>query len=76
MKKQSGLGIFGILVISLAAAATVIITTGMAIVILRRRRSYKRNSNGSAYAEDVRFLTSDEALDFNLAKPATEFEEL
>jgi hypothetical protein len=54
------------------------IATIVALVILRKRSSYKRGSSGSAFSEDsdVRFLTSDEMLDFNLAKPAGEFEEL
>lgn len=48
------------------------ITALAALFILRRRNLYKRSSNGSAYSDDsdVRFLTSDEVLDFGLAKPA------
>ncbi|XP_014489529.1 PREDICTED: uncharacterized protein LOC106752378 [Dinoponera quadriceps] len=47
---------------------TLVIVT---IVIIRRRKTYKRGSS-SALSEDsdVRFLTSDEILDFNLARPA------
>lgn len=52
----------------------VTIAVAMIIVVLRRRKSYKRGSgsgNGSILSEDsdVRFLTSDEILDFNLARP-------
>lgn len=44
----------------------------LAIFVIRRRRSYKRGTGGSGLSEDsdVRFLTSDEILDFNLARPA------
>lgn len=43
----------------------------LTIIVIRRRKTYKRGS-GSALSEDsdVRFLTSDEVLDFNLARPA------
>lgn len=41
------------------------------IIFIRRKKSYKRGTSGSALSEDsdVRFLTSDEILDFNLARP-------
>ncbi|XP_076761773.1 uncharacterized protein LOC143429845 [Xylocopa sonorina] len=57
--------IFGIL-------AGVLISSVLVIVILRRRKTYKRGTNGSALSEDsdVRFLTSDEILDFTLARPS------
>ncbi|KOX80992.1 MAM domain-containing glycosylphosphatidylinositol anchor protein 1, partial [Melipona quadrifasciata] len=59
-------------------AAVVGILTGVSIslmllvIILRRRKTYKRGTNGSALSEDsdVRFLTSDEILDFTLARPS------
>lgn len=47
---------------------------GMALIVflvLHKRNSYKNGSGKSALSDDsdVRFLTSDEMLDFNLAKP-------
>ncbi|XP_043477393.1 MAM and LDL-receptor class A domain-containing protein 2-like isoform X3 [Leptopilina heterotoma] len=41
------------------------------LFIYKKRQSYKRGKNGSTLSEDseVRFLTSDEILDFNIAKP-------
>lgn len=39
--------------------------------IYKKRKSCKRGKNGSTLSEDsdVRFLTSDEILDFNIARP-------
>ncbi|CAD1476208.1 unnamed protein product [Heterotrigona itama] len=59
-------------------AAVVGILTGVSIslmllvIIVRRRKTYKRGTNRSALSEDsdVRFLTSDEILDFTLARPS------
>ncbi|XP_076161621.1 uncharacterized protein LOC143143798 [Ptiloglossa arizonensis] len=62
-------GIIGVVVGTLTGAS---ITLMVAIIILRRRKTYKRSINGSALSEDsdVRFLTSDEILDFTLARPS------
>ncbi|XP_054010875.1 MAM and LDL-receptor class A domain-containing protein 1-like [Hylaeus anthracinus] len=62
-------GIIGVVVGTLTGAS---ITLMVAIIILRRRKTYKRSANGSALSEDsdVRFLTSDEILDFTLARPS------
>lgn len=49
-----------------------IVGTGLIIfLILQKRNSYKKNSGTSALSDDsdVRFLTSDEMLDFNIARP-------
>lgn len=63
----SATGIVGI------GCAMLMIAGGLAAtVILRRRKSYKRSSrNGKGLAEDsdVRYLTSDEMLDFTMARP-------
>ncbi|OXU26669.1 hypothetical protein TSAR_014496 [Trichomalopsis sarcophagae] len=74
-RQQSTFGLSGIIVIVIGILTGVTITTVVALVFLRRRR---RGSNKSAFSEDsdVRFLTSDEVLDFNLAKPAGEYDEL
>ncbi|XP_078039021.1 uncharacterized protein LOC144471131 [Augochlora pura] len=62
-------GIVGMVVGILAATS---ITLIVAVVILRKRKTYKRGTNGSALSEDsdVRFLTSNEILDFTLARPS------
>ncbi|XP_015585526.1 MAM and LDL-receptor class A domain-containing protein 1 [Cephus cinctus] len=67
-------GVVGIVIGTLAGLA---ITTVIALVILRKRKSYKRGAQDSGLSEDsdVRFLTSDEVLDFTLAKPS-DYEEL
>jgi len=56
----------GAIVIVLSVALTIV------FVVIRRRRTYQRGTSNSALSEDsdVRFLTSDEILDFNLARPA------
>lgn len=62
--------IFGI-VVGLLAAVT--ITAITAFVILHQRRTYKRGNSNSGLSEDsdVRFLTSDEALDFSIARSSS-----
>lgn len=67
--KFSQPGMIGVVVGIVAAMS---ITFIVAIVILRRRKTYKRGTKGSALSEDsdVRFLTSDEILDFTLARPS------
>lgn len=54
-----------------ATLAVISLAIAIAIIVVRRRRAYKRGASGSALSEDsdVRFLTSDEILDFNLARP-------
>lgn len=48
-----------------------LLTLGITIVVIRRKKTYKRGrSSGLSEDSDVRFLTSDEILDFNLARPA------
>ncbi|EZA56986.1 hypothetical protein DMN91_011569 [Ooceraea biroi] len=60
-------------IIVVAGATLVVLSVALVIVIIviRRRRTYKRGTSSSALSEDsdVRFLTSDEILDFNLARP-------
>lgn len=67
--KFSQAGIIGVVVGIVAAMS---ITLVVAIVILKRRKTYKRGTKGSTLSEDsdVRFLTSDEILDFTLARPS------
>ncbi|XP_076625702.1 uncharacterized protein LOC143344033 isoform X1 [Colletes latitarsis] len=62
-------GIIGVVVGTLTGALITLMAT---IIILRKRKTYKRSTNGSALSEDsdVRFLTSDEVLDFTLARPS------
>ncbi|XP_034950001.1 MAM and LDL-receptor class A domain-containing protein 2-like [Chelonus insularis] len=69
------LGIPEIISIIVVLIAAIAIATTVVIVVFKRRKSYKRGSgksNGSVLSEDsdVRFLTSDEVLDFNLARPS------
>ena len=66
--KFSSPGIIGIVV---GIITGITISSMVVIIILRRRKTYKRGTNGSALSEDsdVRFLTSDEILDFTLARP-------
>ncbi|KOC65100.1 MAM domain-containing glycosylphosphatidylinositol anchor protein 1, partial [Habropoda laboriosa] len=61
-------GIIGI-VVGILTGVSISLMVG--IVLLRRRKTYKRGTNGSALSEDsdVRFLTSDEMLDFTLTRP-------
>ncbi|XP_017760283.1 PREDICTED: MAM and LDL-receptor class A domain-containing protein 2-like [Eufriesea mexicana] len=65
----SMLGIIGVVV---GVVVWLSISLMIVIIILRRRKTYKRGTNGSALSEDsdVRFLTSDEILDFTLARPS------
>ncbi|XP_008560239.1 uncharacterized protein LOC103580309 [Microplitis demolitor] len=75
----ASLGMSEIISIVVVLIAAVTIATGIIIVVLRRRKTYKRGSgsSGSVLSDDsdVRFLTSDEVLDFNLARPS-EYDEL
>ncbi|GAB1867983.1 MAM domain-containing glycosylphosphatidylinositol anchor protein 1 [Camponotus japonicus] len=59
-------------VIAIGATLTVLsVALVITIMVIRRRKTYKRGTSSSALSEDsdVRFLTSDEILDFNLARP-------
>ncbi|XP_070151654.1 uncharacterized protein [Polyergus mexicanus] len=78
-KKKHGRGI-EILEIVFAIGATLAVLSValvITIIVIRRRKTYKRGTSGSALSEDsdVRFLTSDEILDFNLAR-ATDNDEM
>lgn len=66
--KFSSPGIIGIVV---GIITGITISSMVVIILLRRRKTYKRGTNGSALSEDsdVRFLTSDEILDFTIARP-------
>ncbi|XP_012148151.2 uncharacterized protein LOC100878685 isoform X1 [Megachile rotundata] len=68
-RKFSLSGIIGIIVGIITGIA---VSSMVVIIILRRRKTCKRGANGSALSEDsdVRFLTSDEILDFTLARPS------
>lgn len=68
------LGVYEIISIIVALIVLGSIVTTVTILTLRWRKSYQRggkSSKGSGLAEDsdVRYLTSDEILDFNLARP-------
>lgn len=66
----SATGMIGIGFAILATVAGLVATT--AVIVRRRSKSYKRSSrNGKGLAEDsdVRYLTSDEMLDFTMARP-------
>ncbi|XP_011642330.1 MAM and LDL-receptor class A domain-containing protein 1-like [Pogonomyrmex barbatus] len=70
--KQNG-GTEGLMII-IGVGATLLMLSVIfiiAIIVIRRRKTYKRGTSSSALSEDsdVRFLTSDEILDFNLARP-------
>lgn len=64
----------GVLEITVAICSTLVLALALVItiVVIRRRKTYDRGTNGSALSDDsdVRFLTSDEILDFNLARPS------
>lgn len=67
------------IVIAIGATLTVLsVALVITIIVIRRRKTYKRGTSGSALSEDsdVRFLTSDEILDFNLARPTTDNDEM
>ncbi|XP_076230851.1 uncharacterized protein LOC143177013 [Calliopsis andreniformis] len=74
--EKEKLSLSGIIGIAVGILTGVSITLMVAIIILRRRKTYKRGVNGSALSEDsdVRFLTSDEILDFTLARPTDNVE--
>lgn len=58
-------------IVAAVGATLVMLALASVIIVIRRRKTYKRGASGSALSEDsdVRFLTSDEILDFNLARP-------
>jgi len=72
--RQSGGGSFVTLeIVAVVGATVIVLSAALTIVfVVRRRRTYRRGTSNSALSEDsdVRFLTSDEILDFNLARPA------
>lgn len=72
-KKRHGGGIeLSVIIIMIGATLTVFsMALVITIIVIRRRKIYKRGTSSSALSEDsdVRFLTSDEILDFNLARP-------
>ena len=74
------IGVSGIAAIVIVIASAIVLTTIIGYVMLRRRKSYKRGAGGSGSAlsedSDVRFLTSDEILDFNIARPTSEYDEM
>jgi len=59
------------IIIAVSAILFVLSVAFATVIIDKRRKTYKRGASGSALSEDsdVRFLTSDEILDFNLARP-------
>lgn len=72
-KVKQGRGIEILEIVAAVGATLVVLCVALAtvIIVIRRRKTYKRGASGSALSEDsdVRFLTSDEILDFNLARP-------
>ncbi|XP_043587581.1 MAM and LDL-receptor class A domain-containing protein 1-like isoform X2 [Bombus pyrosoma] len=77
-KRSSKFSLSGIIAVVVGIMTGVFISLMVATIILRRRKTYKRGTNGSALSEDsdVRFLTSDEILDFTLARPSENDETL
>lgn len=73
------LGVSGISAIVIVIGTAIVLSTIITFVIVRKRKSYKRGGGGSGSAlsedSDVRFLTTDEVLDFNLARPS-DYDEL
>lgn len=70
-----------IIIFIVVPIATMIIAVISIFIITQRKKIYKKNSskiNSSALPEDsdVRFLTSDEVLDFNLARMPEDYNEL
>ncbi|PBC34819.1 C4b-binding protein beta chain [Apis cerana cerana] len=74
MHRASKFSLPGIIGVVVGILTGVVISLLVATIIVRRRKTYKRGTNGSALSEDsdVRFLTSDEILDFTLARPSDE----
>ncbi|KAI4499259.1 hypothetical protein M0802_005519 [Mischocyttarus mexicanus] len=62
----------GIIGLIIGILTGIIVISIVAFFIITRRKTYKRRTGNSSLSEDsdVRFLTSDEILDFNLAKPS------
>lgn len=69
MKQDRGIEI--LMIVAGVCVTLVLLSMAIVIIVIRRRKTYKRGASGSALSEDsdVRFLTSDEILDFNLARP-------
>ncbi|KAJ8687225.1 hypothetical protein QAD02_023019 [Eretmocerus hayati] len=67
-----------IIVISTGATLLIALATIAALSVVRRRNVWDRSYKGSGFSEDsdVRFLTSDEHLDFSIAKPSRESEKV
>lgn len=70
-KVKQDRGIEVLVIVAAVGATLVMLALASVIIVIRRRKTYKRGASGSALSEDsdVRFLTSDEILDFNLARP-------
>ncbi|KAF7393160.1 hypothetical protein HZH66_008993 [Vespula vulgaris] len=66
------IGLPGIIGLIIGILSGIIVVSIVAFFIITRRKTYKRGTGNSSLSEDsdVRFLTSDEILDFNLAKPS------
>jgi len=71
VKQGRGIEILPIVAAVGTTLVVLFVVLTIAIIVIRRRKTYKRGASGSALSEDsdVRFLTSDEILDFNLARP-------
>ncbi|TGZ46734.1 Uncharacterized protein DBV15_05495 [Temnothorax longispinosus] len=71
VKQGRGIEVLEIVAAVGATLAVLFVALAIVIIVIRRRKTYKRGASGSALSEDsdVRFLTSDEILDFNLARP-------
>lgn len=69
---NGNIGLPGIIGLIIGVLAGIIVVSIVAFFIITRRKTYKRGTGNSSLSEDsdVRFLTSDEILDFNLAKPS------
>ncbi|XP_058795979.1 MAM and LDL-receptor class A domain-containing protein 2-like isoform X2 [Phymastichus coffea] len=71
LEPESRFRLTGIVGAMISALTAVAVAVALALLVLRLQR-YRRPCSSSAFAEDsdVRYLTSDEQLDFNLARPA------
>ncbi|KAK2578666.1 hypothetical protein KPH14_012155 [Odynerus spinipes] len=68
---NGNIGLPGIIGLIIGVLTGIIVISIVAFFIITRKKTYKRGTGNSSLSEDsdVRFLTSDEILDFNLAKP-------
>lgn len=69
VEKAQSLSLTNIIGSAAALLALIAFIVGMVMIIIRRKRKQYEREN-MVEDSDVRFLTSDEVLDFTLARPA------